>query len=141
MNGVDWASVNSMPFDIRVHEMMNIVEVVYPERPSAGDIVDYEQRIRAIIDARPPGWCCLVDQRKLALQVVQPEQVGMLAELNAYAERNGMARAARVVGSLMAELQAARISREANLKAPLRTFLSREDALSWLLSPPAPTTP
>jgi hypothetical protein len=43
-----------------------------------------------------------------------------------------MLRSARVVTSAVAGLQSARMAREASLRVPVRTFESREEALTWL---------
>jgi hypothetical protein len=120
-----------MPFEIKRHPgAAAIVEVVYPERPSKGDVDEYVARIRTIIEREARGFACLVDQRRLA--VMPPELVPTVTALNAYAQSKGMLRSARVVTSAVAGLQSARMAREASLRVPMRTFESRDEALTWL---------
>ncbi len=122
-----------MPFEIIVLDEENLVEVVYPARPTREDVDDYARRMREVITSRRPGWKCLVDQTQL--QLLPPELVGALAELNELAQRHHMARTARIVISAIAGLQAQRIAREGNLTSPLRTFDNRDAALQWLTPP------
>lgn len=117
-----------MPFEIHVHELDEILEVVYPAKATQAEIDDYVRRVRAAIDARKGPWKCLVDQRNLP--VLPPELVDQLAALNLYAQRHGMVKTARVVSTVVAGLQAQRMAREGQL--PLASFEAREDALAWL---------
>jgi hypothetical protein len=117
-------------FEIVVHKMERLLEVIYPERPDGADIADYSRRVKQSIDELGPGWDCLVDQRRLKL--LAPELLDKVAALNAYAERHGMRRSARIVATAVAELQAARMVREAALQATVKSFSSREAALAWL---------
>lgn len=124
-----------MPFEIRLHED-SIIEVVYPAQPTAPEVVDYSSRIRKEIDLmRGRGWSCLVDQRQLI--VMDPALVDRIAELNAYAQKRGMKRAARVVTSAIGRLQSARVMRDAALRTDFRVFTSRDEALAWLKGPPS----
>jgi hypothetical protein len=122
-----------MPFDIRIEAKANIVEVIYPASPTAGDVADYVVRMKAIIASQRPGWKCLVDQR--ALVVMPPDLVSELVVLNALAQTAGMARSARLVATAISNLQATRIKSEAKLAVPARSFSTREAALVWLMDP------
>jgi len=120
----------AMPFEIRVHPEGPIVEVVYPERPTEGEVDDYVTRIRGVMDERREPWACLVDQRQLV--VLAPELAETVSALNVYAESRGMQGSARVVASAVAELQSKRMARAASLRVPTQTFDAREPALVWL---------
>jgi len=124
-----------VPFEIIEHmgdaivELVPVVEVIYPERPTANDIEAYVAHARAVIDAqhgRP--FVCLADQRNV--RVMPPELVTALSALNSYAHARGMLRTARLVSSAIANLQAHRLARE--LQFDLQAFESRETALAWL---------
>ena len=39
-----------MPFEIRRHSPLAILEVVYPERPTPHEVIDYITRIKKAID-------------------------------------------------------------------------------------------
>lgn len=119
-----------MGFDVIVHEADDLLEFVYPEDPTAADVVAYAARVRTVVGARKKPWSCLVDQRKL--RVIPPELLAKLAELNTFAAANGMQRAARVVVTAVAALQATRLVREAAVTVPVRTFGTREEAYAWL---------
>ena len=119
-----------MGFEILVHEGERIVEVLYPARPTDLEIEAYIRDIKAVMDRQPHGWRCLVDQRRLA--VMPPDLVDRVAELNAYAAKRGMARAARVVATSVANLQTARMAKQVSLEVPIKTFTSRDAALAWL---------
>ncbi len=110
------------------HEIDKIVEIIYPEAPTAAEIDAYIAKVRATIDAQQGSWSCLVDQRKLI--VLPPELVDRLAEINRYAERRGMVRAARVIASAVGSLQTNRMAR--SMRIPVIPFTSREEALAWL---------
>jgi hypothetical protein len=110
-----------------------ILEFVYPERPSADDVAAYVSDVRRLIDRQRGPWCCLVDQT--ALPVMPPEFVETVKGLNTYAAKRGMRKTARLVTSAVASLQAARFAREVHLAASLRTFTSRQAALTWLGEP------
>lgn len=124
-----------MPFQITVHEADRIIDVVYPEEPSADDVADYLQRIRPLIAGMKGEWSALVDQGRL--RTMTPEVVAAMASLNAYAQLHGMKRSARVVRDPASGLQAWRMTRRAMLTIPTRTFETREEALAWLRSPDA----
>lgn len=120
-------------FTITVHAAERVVEVVYPSHPTAMSFATYEQQVREAILAMKGTWDCLVDQR--ALKVAPPEISGRLGELNAWARQHGMRRTARVVAdSAISELQARRISREAQLAEQAQLFRSREDAWAYVTS-------
>jgi hypothetical protein len=119
-----------MGFEISVNAEEKIVEITYPARVTEAEINAYVREIKAIMDKQPKGWRCLVDQRQLA--VMPPELVDRVAELNAYGAKRGMARAARVIATSVANLQTARMARQASLAVPIKTFTSRDAALAWL---------
>ena len=118
-------------FIIRPHKDVRIIEVVYPSHPTLDSYLDYERDVRDVILAMRGQWDCLVDQR--SLKVAPPEISGRIGELNAWARENGMRRTARVVAdSAVSELQARRITREAQLAEEAKLFHTREDAWSYL---------
>jgi hypothetical protein len=119
-----------MGFDIKVDAEARIVEITYPARPTDPEIEAYVREIKAVMDKQPKGWRCLVDQRQLA--VMPPDLVDKVAELNAYGVKRGMARAARVIATSVANLQTARMARQAALVVPIKTFTSRDAAMAWL---------
>jgi stage II sporulation SpoAA-like protein len=119
-----------MGFEISINAEEKIVEITYPARPTESEIDAYVREIKAIMDRQPKGWRCLVDQRQLA--VMPPELVDKVAELNTYGVQHGMARAARVIATSVANLQTARMARQADLRVPIKTFTSRDAALAWL---------
>jgi hypothetical protein len=119
-----------MPFRIVVHAEPRVIEIVYPPTPTADDVATYVREIQTTIGRQTGPWGCLVDQRELA--VMQPELADRVSSLNAYAVKHGMVRSARVVRSAVANLQAARIGRDAGVE--LRAFSSREEAWKWLAS-------
>src|SRR5262249_14854231 len=119
-----------MGFDIKVDGEARIIEITYPARPTDSEIDAYVREIKAVMDKQPKGWRCLVDQRQLA--VMPPDLVDKVADLNAYGVKRGMARAARVIATSVANLQTARMARQAALVVPIKTFTSREAALAWL---------
>jgi stage II sporulation SpoAA-like protein len=119
-----------MGFEIRVDAVAGIVEITYPARPTNSEIEAYVREIKAVMDRQPKGWRCLVDQRQLA--VMPPDLVERVGELNAYGAKRGMARAARVIATSVANLQTARMARQASLEVPIKTFTSRDAAMAWL---------
>jgi hypothetical protein len=123
-----------VPFEIRViEEQVPILEVVYPSEPSHADVAGYLLEMKRTIDERGgQPWMCLVDQRRLV--TMDPVLLERVAVLNAYAQSNGMTRSARVVASVIATLQVQRIAEQAGLRAPVRAFTSRNEALAWLRS-------
>jgi hypothetical protein len=121
-----------MGFVIKVDAAAGIVEITYPARPTDSEIDVYVREIKAVMDVQPKGWRCLVDQRQLA--VMAPELVDKVAQLNAYGVKRGMARAARVIATSVANLQTARMARQASLEVPIKTFTSRDAAMAWLKS-------
>jgi len=122
-----------MPFQITVHEPDRILEVVYPPQPTQADVDDYLSRVRATIEAINGEWSALVDQSQL--RVMPSNMVAVMAKLNAYAQLKGMKRSARIVSTAASGLQAWRMTKQAMLNIPARTFESREDALHWLKNP------
>jgi hypothetical protein len=122
-----------MPFQIIVHEPDRILEVVYPSQPSQADVDDYLTRVRTAIDALAGEWSALVDQSQL--RVMPSSVVAVMAKLNAFAQLKGMKRSARIVSTAASGLQAWRMTKQAMLNIPARTFESREDALQWLKHP------
>jgi hypothetical protein len=122
-----------MPFQITVHEPDRILEVVYPPQPTQADVDDYLTRVRATIEALNGDWSALVDQSQL--RVMPSNMVAVMAKLNAYAQLKGMKRSARIVSTAASGLQAWRMTKQAMLNIPARTFESREDALRWLKNP------
>jgi hypothetical protein len=122
-----------MSFVIIDHPAERIIEVIYPAEPSASEVADYTLRLKRLMDAQTSAWSCLVDQR--ASKMIAPKLMEKIGLLNAYAQRKGMLRSARVVASKVAMLQANRIAEEkGGLKGKLRTFLGRQEALAWLKS-------
>jgi hypothetical protein len=122
-----------MPFQITVHEPDRILEVVYPPQPTQADVDDYLTRVRTTIEAFNGEWSALVDQSQL--RVMPSNMVSVMAKLNAYAQLKGMKRSARIVSTAASGLQAWRMTKQAMLSIPARTFESREDALHWLKNP------
>jgi hypothetical protein len=119
-----------MGFEIVVHSGEQILEVVYPPSPSGADISEYAARVRQTIDSMGASWSALVDQRQL--RALPFELMKTLAGLNAYAQLKGMQRSARVVPDAAAGLMAWRMTKQAMLTVPARTFDSREEAIAWL---------
>jgi hypothetical protein len=119
-----------MRFEIIVHSAEKILEVVYPPSPTEADISDYASRVRQTIDTMGDSWSALVDQRQL--RELPFELMKTLSGLNAYAQLKGMQRSARVVPDAAAGLKAWRMTKQALLSVPARTFESREEALEWL---------
>ena len=122
-----------MPFQINVHEADRILEVVYPSQPTQADVDDYLSRVRSIIEGLNGDWSALVDQSQL--RVMPSNMVAVMAKLNAFAQLKGMKRSARIVSTAASGLQAWRMTKQAMLNIPARTFESRADALSWLKNP------
>jgi hypothetical protein len=122
-----------MPFQITVHEPDRILEVVYPPLPSQADVDDYLSRVRTTIEALNGEWSALVDQSQL--RVMPSNMVAIMAKLNAFAQLKGMKRSARIVSTAASGLQAWRMTKQAMLNIPARTFEHREDALHWLKNP------
>lgn len=122
-----------MPFQITVHEPDRILEVVYPPQPTQADVDDYLARVRGHIEAFNGEWSALVDQSQL--RVMPSNMVTIMAKLNAFAQLKGMKRSARIVSTAASGLQAWRMTKQAMLNIPARTFESREDALHWLKNP------
>ncbi|HYI03212.1 STAS/SEC14 domain-containing protein [Hyalangium sp.] len=122
-----------MPFQITVHETDRILEVVYPPQPTQADVDDYLSRVRALIDGLGGDWSALVDQSQL--RVMPSNMVSVMAKLNAYAQLKGMKRSARIVSTAASGLQAWRMTKQAMLSIPARTFESRGEALNWLKNP------
>ncbi|WP_224248394.1 STAS/SEC14 domain-containing protein [Hyalangium gracile] len=122
-----------MPFQIIVHQPDRILEVVYPSQPTQEDVDDYLARVRTAIEELAGDWSALVDQSQL--RVMPSNMVAVMAKLNAYAQLKGMKRSARVVSTAASGLQAWRMTKQAMLTIPARTFESRDDALGWLKNP------
>lgn len=122
-----------MAFDIIIHGDEHILEVVYPTVASEADVSHYAARVRQTIDSMGESWTALVDQRQL--RALPRELMSTLAGLNAYAQLKGMQRSARVVPDAAAGLQAWRMTKQALLSVPARTFESREEAIAWLRDP------
>ena len=122
-----------MGFNIVVHGEERILEISYPPAPTVEDIVAYAGRVRQAIDGMGEGWAALVDQRHL--RTVPRELMPTLAGLNAYAQLRGMTRSARVVADAPSGLLAWRMTKQALLTIPARTFETRDEALEWLREP------
>jgi hypothetical protein len=122
-----------MPFQITVHEPDRILEVVYPPQPTQGDVDEYLARVRTTIEAFNGEWSALVDQSQL--RVMPSNMITIMAKLNAFAQLKGMKRSARIVSTAASGLQAWRMTKQAMLNIPARTFESRADALHWLKNP------
>jgi hypothetical protein len=122
-----------MPFQINIYEADRIIDVVYPPQPTAEDVTDYLKRIRETIIRMGGPWSALVDQGQL--RVMPPEMVATMASLNAFAQLHGMKRSARVVSDAASGLQAWRMTKQAMLTIPTRTFETRDAALAWLRNP------
>jgi hypothetical protein len=125
-----------MPFAITIKPEERLIEVVYPAQPTPEEVTDYAARIRKAIDDFGGLWCCLVDQREL--KVMPPEVADAIGKLNAYAERRGMLRGARIVSSAVASLQTSRLARDAKAGIEIRAFQSRDEAIAWLKSAASP---
>ncbi|MFL5345387.1 MAG: STAS/SEC14 domain-containing protein [Hyalangium sp.] len=122
-----------MPFQIIVHQPDRILEVIYPSQPTQADVDDYLARVRTEIEALAGDWSALVDQSQL--RVMPSNMVAVMAKLNAYAQLKGMKRSARIVSTAASGLQAWRMTKQAMLTIPARTFEAREEALNWLKNP------
>lgn len=122
-----------MPFDIVVHAEQRVLEVIYPAAPSTEEISDYSARVRQAINGMGESWGALVDQRQLL--ALPQTLMSALAMLNAYAQLKGMRRSARIVADAASGLKAWRLTQQARLVIPARTFESREEALAWLREP------
>lgn len=123
----------AMPFTINVFPDDRILEVVYPPQPTAEDVQDYLKRVKEAMESFGGEWSALVDQSRL--RVLPPNVVSTMASLNAYAQLKGMKRSARVVTDPASGLQAWRMTKQAMLTIPARTFESRDEALAWLRNP------
>jgi hypothetical protein len=124
-----------MSFQIVFHEQDRILEVIYPERPTAADVADYLSKVRPIIENMGGPWSALVDQSQL--RMLGREFVPQMASLNAFAQLKGMQRSARIVLDAPSGLQAWRMTKQALLTIPTSTFDNRKDALAWLKDPEA----
>ena len=122
-----------MPIQTIVHQPDRILEVIYPSQPTQADVDDYLARVKTEIEGLAGEWSALVDQSQL--RVMPSNMVAAMAKLNAYAQLKGMKRSARVVSTAASGLQAWRMTKQAMLTIPARTFETREDALSWLKNP------
>ncbi|SEM52520.1 MULTISPECIES: STAS/SEC14 domain-containing protein [Stigmatella] len=121
-----------MPFQIHVHQPERILEVIYPPQPTQQDVDEYLSRVREIIEGLGE-WSALVDQSQL--RVMSAAMVAVMAKLNAFAQLKGMKRSARIVSTAASGLQAWRMTKQAMLNIPARTFESRDEALAWLKNP------
>ncbi len=119
-----------MPFEFRISLEDAILEVVYPANPTALDIANFATGARKAIEEFRGPWSSLVDQRQLPF--LSPELLKAVMEMNGYAERKQMVRHARVVVNAVASLQAWRMSKDAHLAVPVRTFQDRDEAIAWL---------
>ncbi len=125
------AAKKSEEFEIKVHDAERIVEVLYPSHPTRASLARYGTQVKAAILKLGAPWRCLVDQRDLSL--LPPDLSDQIAELNAWARENGMARSVRLVkDSAVAELQARRILKEGGVDKPGSLFRSREAAWAAL---------
>jgi hypothetical protein len=122
-----------MPIQTIVHQPDRILEVIYPSQPTQQDVDDYLVRVKTAMESLGGDWSALVDQSQL--RVMPASMVAAMAKLNAYAQLKGMKRSARVVSTAASGLQAWRMTKQAMLTIPARTFESREDALKWLQHP------
>lgn len=122
-----------MPFQIVIHEADRILEVVYPPQPTAEDVQDYLKRVKEAMEVLSGDWSALVDQAQL--RMLPPNMIPVMASLNGYAVHKGMKRSARVVTDPASGLQAWRMTKQAMLTIPARTFESRDEALAWLRNP------
>jgi hypothetical protein len=122
-----------MPFQIIVHEPERILEVIYPPQPTVADLDDYLARVKEAIEKLAGDWSALVDQSQL--RVMPAHMVSAMAKLNAYAQLKGMKRSARIVSTAASGLQAWRMTKQAMLSIPARTFEARDEALAWLKNP------
>jgi hypothetical protein len=122
-----------MPIQIIVHPPDRILEVIYPSQPTQADVDDYLARVRTAIEGLSGDWSALVDQSQL--RVMPANMVAVMAKLNAYAQLKGMKRSARIVSTAASGLQAWRMTKQAMLTIPARTFENRDDALNWLKNP------
>lgn len=122
-----------MPFQIIVHEPDRILEVIYPAQPTEADLKDYLARVKEAIEKLAGEWSALVDQSQL--RVMPANMVAEMARLNAHAQLKGMKRSARIVSTAASGLQAWRMTKQAMLSIPTRTFETRDEALGWLKNP------
>ncbi len=121
----------NMPFEFVIHDEDRILEVIYPASPAAGDVTDYTTRVRAAIDSfGGQDWSSLVDQSEL--QVLPPDLLRAVTQMNLYAANHGMVRTARVVADAASGLQAWKMGKAAGLSVPIQTFPSREEAVDWI---------
>lgn len=121
-----------MAFLVRVHPDPCVIEVTYPELPTAFEITDYVARLReAIMGLNGAKWRGLVDQRKL--KVMSPELLETLKVTNNFAQVRGMTKLARVVPDALGTLSAWRVAKEAALTIPTQTFSDREQAWAWVI--------
>ncbi|HEX8699766.1 MAG TPA: STAS/SEC14 domain-containing protein [Myxococcaceae bacterium] len=122
-----------MPFQIIVHEPDRILEVIYPAQPSDADLKEYLARVKEAIEKLAGDWSALVDQSQL--RVMPAPMVAEMARLNAHAQLKGMKRSARIVSTAASGLQAWRMTKQAMLNIPTRTFETRDEAIAWLKNP------
>jgi hypothetical protein len=133
VTGLWYGSTPLMPFQIIVHEPDRILEVIYPAQPTVADLDDYLARVKEAIEKLAGDWSALVDQSQL--RVMPAHMVSAMAKLNAFAQLKGMKRSARVVSTAASGLQAWRMTKQAMLSIPARTFETRDEALGWLKNP------
>jgi hypothetical protein len=118
------------------HLPHDIIEITYPSEVTPKDVADYVEQLRKDVNARGGAeWSALVDQSRL--RVMPASVVGEMARLNAFAQARGMKRSARVVSDPGSGLQAWRMTKNAGLTIPAKTFETRGEALAWLEAPDA----
>lgn len=123
-----------MPFDVQIDHPRRTLAITYPAQVNATDALEFPPRVRQAIDELAKGgkWFCLVDQR--ALPTLPAHLLEILKSLNAYGQAKGMSKSARIVSDAIAGLSVLSL-KTGDLKVPIQTFQSREDALQWLLTP------
>ncbi len=122
-------------WEVVLHEQERVLEVKYPQRPTAASFDRYDRTVRAAIEKLAAGgkWDCLVDQT--TVRALAPELATRISALNAWAHGKGMRKTVRVIAdSAIGELQSVRILREGGVRDIGSLFKSRDEAWKALRS-------
>jgi hypothetical protein len=122
-----------MPFEIQMHPHERIIEVIYPQSPTADDVAKYLLQMQKMIAAQRTQWFCLVDQRNVS--ALSPDLLAQIVVANSYAVIHGMRRSARIVSSTAGAQQTSHLAHDGVIKVPVRSFTSRDAAIAWLTGP------